>query len=614
MNAIRVNRRSLGVSFSARGEAEVLVWAPFATRLSLVLTESGEEISLEQESLGYWSCFITKLKPGDRYRYRLNERDEFPDPASLFQPLGVAGPSQVFNPHSFPWTDYTWNNIPLQEYVFYEIHTGTFTYQGTFSGIADKLDYVKDLGITTIELMPVAQFSGNRNWGYDGVFPFAVQNSYGGPESLQHLVNACHKKGIAVVLDIVYNHVGPEGNVLQKFGPYFTDKYHTPWGDAVNMDDAGCDAVRKYIIENALMWFRDFHIDALRLDAVHAIKDFSPTHILRELKEYTTELTQVTGRPYYLIVESDLNDVRFIDATERKGFAMDAQWADEFHHALRVVTGNERNGYYKDFNGLVHFAKSYRDAYVYDGIYSPHRQKTFGTKTTGFSNNKFVVFSQNHDHIGNRMLGERIGSLVSFEMQKVMAAAVIMSPFLPLLFMGEEYGETNPFQYFVDHSDEELIESVRKGRKKEFTAFHQEGDVPDPKSAVVFQKSALNWSLVETARHAAMLSYYKDILSLRKNLPAITRADREQMTMKVFEAEQLLIVKRDYNGDAVLCIFNFSGTEQEIINPFPNEPWIVRLYSSNAKYGTSSSESCPVDNHRLRLSKESFLLLTNDHV
>lgn len=364
--------------------------------------------------------------------------------------------------------------------------------------------------------MPVAQFSGARNWGYDGVFPFAVQNSYGGPEALQHFVNACHQHNIAVVLDVVYNHVGPEGNNLGKFGPYFTDKYKTPWGEAINFDDAGCDGVRKYFIENVLMWFRDFHIDALRLDAVHAIKDFGPSHILKEIKQHTDALMQETGRAHYLIAECDLNDIKYIQPIEEGGYGMDAQWIDEFHHSLRVTAGNERTGYYQDFDGILHLAKSFHDGYVFDGIYSAHRQKTFGTKTTGIAGEKFIVFSQNHDHVGNRMLGERTSTLVSFEMQKLLAATCLISPYLPMLFMGEEYSEKNPFLYFVSHSDKALVEAVRKGRKEEFAEFHNEGEVPDPQAEETFQQSKLQWHLLQEKQHSAMLSFYKSLIALRK--------------------------------------------------------------------------------------------------
>ncbi|HYF03863.1 MAG TPA: alpha-amylase family glycosyl hydrolase, partial [Patescibacteria group bacterium] len=350
---IRTNvmRRTIGVNFLNNGEAEISIWAPL--RESVALLFKNTKLLLKKDEWGYWNGTTNLLKKGDTYKILLDDEKELPDPASLSQPDGVHAHSQTIDVRNFAWTDTAWKNVPLQDYIFYELHTGTFTPEGTFNSIEEKLDFLKSLGITAIEIMPVAQFPGERNWGYDGVFPFAVQNSYGGAEGLQRLVNACHEKGIAVVLDVVYNHLGPEGNYFGEYGPFFTEKYKTPWGDAINFDDAYCDGVRKFFIENALMWFRDFHIDALRLDAVHAIKDFSPTHILKEIKEHVDELMQQTGRTHYLIVELDLNDNRFINPLQKGGYGMDAQWIDEFHHALRVTSGQEKSGYYSDFSGIA---------------------------------------------------------------------------------------------------------------------------------------------------------------------------------------------------------------------------------------------------------------------
>lgn len=445
MTDINVHKRSIGVNFNENNEAEIQVWSPTAEQIAIAF--DGGKINLNKEGHGYWRAKTKKIQPGTRYKILLNNKDQFPDPASLSQPEGVHESSEAIDLKTFQWTDAQWKNIPLDEYLIYELHTGTFTPEGTFAAIEKKLDHLVSVGITAIEIMPVAQFPGNRNWGYDGVFPFAVQNSYGGAEALQHLVNACHQKEVAVILDVVYNHLGPEGNYLGAFGPYFTGKYKTPWGNAVNFDDAWCDGVRSYFIENALMWFRDFHVDALRLDAVHAIKDLSPVHILREIREYVDELMKTTGRKHYLIVELDLNDNRFINPVSQCGYGMDAQWIDEFHHALRVTATGEQNGYYSDFHGIEHLAKAYKDAYVYDGRFSPHRKKTFGVKTEN-EGKQFVVFSQNHDQIGNSMLGERAGQLVSFEMQKLMAGAIVTSPYLPMFFMGEEWSEPHPFFVF----------------------------------------------------------------------------------------------------------------------------------------------------------------------
>lgn len=609
MTTLRVNRKSLGVNFSARGEAEVLVWAPEAKTVNVWLVDKKKRLELIGRDGGYWSCITPAIVPGDAYYLELNG-EQFPDPASLHQPQGVSGPSEVFNPGAFHWTDHEWINLPQRDYIIYELHTGTFSAAGTFEGIIEKLPYLNDLGITAIEIMPVAQFPGTRNWGYDGVFPFAVQHSYGGPLGLQKLVDACHAHGIAVILDVVYNHLGPEGNILPAFGPYFTDKYKTPWGQAVNFDDAHCDAVRRYFLENALMWLRDFHIDALRLDAVHAIKDFSPKHWLRELRECVDELMQETNRMHYLMVECDLNDRKFIDPVDAHGYGMHAQWVDEFHHALRVTAGQPKTGYYEDFNGLLYLAKSWQDGYVYTGQYSPHRSKTFGTDTIGIEPFRFVVFSQNHDHVGNRMLGERTSVLVNFEMQKVLAAAVLTSSFLPLLFMGEEYGETNPFLYFVSHEGKELAEAVREGRKREFKAFHIEGEFPDPQREETFWQSKLGWSILTKEEHATLFRYYQQLIALRKKLNAIGRADRENLKLDVFESQQVMLVHRWHAEEHVLCVFNFSNQLQTVSSALLDKPWKLVLNSAASEwYGVNDLDFNQTN--RLVLAPESFLLLTH---
>jgi len=554
-----------GVCFESK-EAVVQLWAPLAQKAGLLL-EDGAYLPLEKGDRGYWHLRTTALQPGSRYRFSIDGQNPLPDPASLSQPDGVHAASEAIDVQRFQWQDAQWHNLPLEDYIIYELHTGTFSPGGNFEGIERKLDYLKELGITAIEIMPVAQFPGSRNWGYDGVFPYAVQNSFGGPEGLARLVDACHQKGLSVILDVVYNHLGPEGNYLGAYGPYFTDKYKTPWGSAINFDDAWCDGVRDFFIENALMWFRDFHIDALRLDAVHAIKDFSARHVLQELHERLAMLMQETGRRHYLIVESDLNDVRFINPKEKGGYGMDAQWVDEFHHALRVAAGEARQGYYRDFEGIGHLAKSYQDAYVYDGIYSPHRHKTFGSKTTGQPGNKFIVFSQNHDQVGNRMLGERSSQLYAFEMQKLLAAAVMLSPFLPLLFMGEEYAESHPFLYFVSHTDPDLVAAVRKGRSDEFKEFHAAGEAPDPQSEETFQQSKLQWDLLEKEPHQTMLRYYKALLALRKSNPALKDPNRAHLAVAVNKAQQWLMLIRKNKDQYLSCWLNFSKSAAEIKVP-----------------------------------------------
>lgn len=604
-----IAKRALGVNFNEN--AEVTVWAPSANNVELIV--NGDYlVALEKQKYGYWKAFSTDIKPGDTYKIKL-DGEAFPDPASLSQPDGVHGDSEVIDLSAHPWQDDNWENIPLEEYILYELHTGTFTPEGTFAAIEQKLDYLKNLGINAIELMPVAQFPGDRNWGYDGVFPFAVQNSYGGAAALQNLVDACHAKGIAVVLDVVYNHLGPEGNYLENFGPYFTEKYTTPWGKAVNFDDAGCDAVRNYVIENALMWFRDFHIDALRLDAVHAIKDFSPVHILKEVKLRVKELSKKSGREHYLIVELDLNDNRFINPIDENGFGMDAQWIDEFHHSLRTAAGGDTNGYFADFNGIEHLAKAYQDAYVYDGQYSPHRDKKFGVKAEDNPGKQFIVFSQNHDQVGNRMLGERTSRLMSFEMQKLLAAAVIFSPFLPMLFMGEEYSEPNPFQYFVSHTDPDLAEAVRKGRKEEFAAFHAQGEAPDPMAKSTFEHSTLQWELINQEPHQTMLKYYKKLIALRKQVPALKHLNRKHVKVEYDKEKQTLMLRRWHKDQQLICLMNFSKAEQTIVLPSESSVWYKIIDSASSEWkGSHESVEEVSSKKKLKLPAEAFLMYGND--
>ncbi|WP_018614228.1 malto-oligosyltrehalose trehalohydrolase [Segetibacter koreensis] len=610
MNQIDVKKRSIGINFNKDGLAEVSIWAPLAENVAIAVNKKNT-IKLVKDELGYWTTLTDEIQAGDLYKIQLDEK-EYPDPASLSQPNGVHDVSKAINLRTLTVNDTGWNNLPLEEYVIYELHTGTFTPEGTFSGIEKKLDYLKDLGVNAIEIMPVSQFPGSRNWGYDGVFPFAVQDSYGGAEGLSHLVQACHEKGLAVILDVVYNHLGPEGNYLSAFGTYFTDKYNTPWGKAINFDDTWCDGVRQYFIQNTLMWFRDFHIDALRMDAVHAIKDFSPVHILREIKQQVNRLMEETGRTHYLIVELDLNDNRFINPLEQQGFGMDAQWIDEFHHALRVTAGEKRNGYYSDFNGLSHLAKAYKDAYVFDGQFSPHRKKFFGVKADNNPGKQFIVFSQNHDHVGNRMLGERTSKLVSLEMQKLMAGAVLVSPYLPMLFMGEEYGEPHPFLYFVSHTDTDLAEAVRKGRKAEFAAFHAEGEAPDPVAESTFEKSKLQWQLVKQEPHETTLKFYKTLIALRKQQLALSDLNRDHLDVEIDESKQTLLLHRWHGSEHIYCIMNFSKEKQNLSLPKYKKEWQKLLDSADPIWnGPAASPDIIPGESTVMIQPESFLIYKN---
>ena len=610
MNSDILRKYQHGLHFNNEGHAEIVVWAPLAEKIELALQGSGKRLPLAKEELGYWKAGSSEIKPGDLYKIVIDGEKELPDAASLAQPEGIHGPSMAVDLKRARWSDENWRNHPLDDYILYELHTGTFTEEGTFAGLEQKLDYLKDLGVNAIEIMPVAQFAGDRNWGYDGAAPFAVQNSYGGAEALQHLVDVCHQKGIAVVLDVVYNHLGPEGNYLPDYGPYFTSKYNTPWGNAINFDDEYCYGVRQYFIQNALMWFRDFHIDALRLDAVHAIKDFSPAHILREIKLEVNKLMEQTGRKHYLIVELDLNDTRFINPLEEQGYGMDAQWIDEFHHALRISAGEEKTGYYSDFQGVADLAKSYRDAYVFDGQYSEHRKKFFGIKAENNPGHQFIVFSQNHDQVGNRMLGERLNELVSFEMKKVAAGAVLISPYLPMLFMGEEWIERRPFLYFVSHTDEQLAESVREGRKQEFADFHADGEAPDPVSEETFDESKVQWRLLNKEPHKTILNYYKTLISLRKQHPVLKRPDRKLSDVECQEDQQLIFLHRWSEDQHVYCLMNFSKQQQEVKLPDLKEEWKKLVYSAEARWkGNATLPETFASGQSISLAPESLLII-----
>lgn len=566
--------RSLGANI-IEGKTYVTVWAPLRESLHLVL-ENGQVEAMGKDEQGIWTTKSIALPAGQRYKLSVEESEPLPDPCSLSQPDGVHGYSEVIDLNKHDWGDSTWQNPVLASYILYELHVGTFTPEGTFDAIVQKLDYLVELGINAIELMPVAQFPGERNWGYDGVFPYAVQNSYGGPYALQRLVDACHQKGIAVVLDVVYNHLGPEGNYLGAYGPYFTDKYHTPWGEAINVDDTYSDGVRQFIIENMLMWFRDFHIDALRLDAVHALKDFGAKQILAAMREASDKLSQQTGRHHYLIGECDLNDVRYIREEKNGGYGLHGQWIDEFHHALRVSVGEPKTGYYADFESITHLSKSYAHAYVYNGIYSPHRKKTFGNEALGAKGEQFVVFSQNHDQVGNRMLGERSSQLYSLALQQLMATAVLAAPYLPMLFMGEEYGEKQPFQYFVSHTDEELAEAVRKGRREEFKDFHGEEEAPDPMAVDTFTRSKLNWRLLESEQHNTLLQFYKKLIALRKKHSAWHTLDRTCVQAVSLPHQQSLILHRWDDSESLFFFFNFGRQGQRL--PLDADGPLVKIF------------------------------------
>ncbi|WP_443945969.1 malto-oligosyltrehalose trehalohydrolase [Pedobacter sp. AW1-32] len=599
-----INKRRIGLNFT-NAQAEIWLWAPNAIGVQLLFGNSNA-IALESKPYGYWFLSTQEIKPGDEYCFEIQLKDQNfvqrADPASVYQKNGIAHNSTAFDLQTYQWSDQDWKGIDRQDLIFYEIHVAAFTAEGTFQSLQSKLDYLVELGITAIEIMPVAQFSGNRNWGYDGVFPFAVQNSYGGPQEFQEFINVCHQKGLAVILDVVYNHIGPEGNHLTDFGPFFTEKYHTPWGDAINFDDSGADGVRNFYLENALMWLRDFHIDGLRLDAVHAIKDFSAKHFLEELRILVDQLAEQTQRKYHLIAELDLNDNRFINPIEKGGYGMHAQWIDEFHHALRVSTGQQKHGYYEDFDGVADLARAYQNAYVYNGQFSKHRNRNFGRSANENTGDQFVVFSQNHDQVGNRMKGERSSVLVRKSQQQLMAAAVLLSPYLPLIFMGEEYAETNPFPFFVSYSDPDLIEAVRKGRKTEFAAFAQD-EMPDPQSDGTFNSAKLDWTKLKKPEHVEMFDFYKKLIQLRKENTVLHTLNRNSLEVKIWPSDASVLLLRRWNADQEVFIwFNFSSQDHEIARPDVVGPLDILV---------SYSEQNPITNHSIYLPAESFIVFSH---
>ncbi|MCG2682742.1 MAG: malto-oligosyltrehalose trehalohydrolase [Planctomycetales bacterium] len=500
------------------------VWAPRSENVSLVAwpDDSRTETAMTPEGFGYFTCRQSDVRAGLRYAFRLDDGREYPDPASRWQPDGVHQPSALWFPTEYKWGDGSWRGVPREELAVYELHVGAFTPEGTFAAIIPRLGQLAELGVTAIELMPVAQFPGERNWGYDGVHPFAAQNTYGGPPALQELIDAAHQAGLAVLLDVVYNHFGSEGNYLGLFGPYETDRYRTPWGKAVNFDGPESDPVRRFVIDNALFWVRDFHADGLRLDAVHAIHDFSARHILAELQSEVQAEAARAGRVVHVIAESDLNDVRLVVPPERGGHGLDAAWSDDFHHCVHALLTGERDGYYRDFGRPEQLAKAYNDVYVYDGCYSPFRQRRHGNRVGEADRTRFVVSVGNHDQVGNRALGERLTALLPPEARRLACGLLLVSPCVPLLWMGEEYGETRPFPFFSSFGDPQLVEAVRRGRREEFAAleFRWGTEIPDPQSPETFLAAKLQWDW-SSPEPSARRRLHADLLAARRCWPAL---------------------------------------------------------------------------------------------
>lgn len=601
------------------------VWAPAAESVDLVLLDDDgqREVPLERELSGDFVQELFGLGEGQRYGFRVNHGPLRPDPASRWQPNGVHHPSAVFCPERFFWTDQTWKGVPRDELVLYELHVGTFTPEGTFDAIIPRLESLKDLGVTALELMPVAQFSGDRNWGYDGVHPFAVQHSYGGPRRLQRLIDACHRVGLGVILDVVFNHLGPEGNYLGEFGPYFTDRYRTPWGPAINFDQPGCDGVRAFVLDNVRYWVRDFHIDGLRLDAVHTMFDSSPYHILLAIKEAAAQEAERRGWPVHVMAESNLNDVRLLDPPENGcgwvsagefnaeasatpsisgGCRLDAVWNDDFHHAVHALLTGERQGYYVDYGQPEHLVKALNHTFVYDGCHSTYRGGRYGTEVRHRSGDHFIVSIQNHDQVGNRARGDRFGTLLNPAQQRLAAGLLLLAPHLPLLFMGEEYGETRPFPFFCSFEEERLIRAVRRGRRREFARFGWQGDVPDPQAASTFLSAKLSWSWPHGTHSAGLRRLYRDLLQARRRWPALQDFQlRRAALLPNCRAPGVLRLVRGgllpEDKEALVAYFNLGPAPQPL--PDTGETGCCcstcLLSSEDWAYGGSRTSACPWD-------------------
>ena len=581
------NVQSIGAFVTGPSQVTFRAWAPWVKTLAVeILGSQTEVIPMQPQPFGYWETTISNVGIGTRYQYMLHEKLTRPDPASRFQPEGVHGPSEVIDTSSFVWTDQQWKGIPLQDYIIYELHPGTFTTEGTFDAIIPLLPYLRDdVGITAIELMPITQFPGTRNWGYDGTYLFAPQNTYGGALGLQKLIDACHHTGLAVILDVVYNHLGPEGNYWGDFGPLFTDHYRTPWGSAINFDGAHSDAVRDLIISNAVYWIRDFHIDALRLDAVHGIFDSSVTHILKDIRDTVHAVARQEDRLAFVIAESDFNDSKLLSASSKGGYNLDAQWNDDFHHALHALVTGERQGYYTDFGSLDQLATAFRKHFVLSGQYSQHRQRRHGNSAAHLLPSQFVVFAQNHDQIGNRAQGDRLSNLIPHAAQQVLAASVLFSPFIPLLFMGEEYGERAPFQYFIDHGDEHLIEAVRKGRLAEFKPFGWK-NIPDPYVLTTFERSRLTSLEARDKAQQHMAAWTKQLIALRKQHPSLGTGVKGHQLRVWMNPEKtvLTIYRKNPNAEAMLLILGFNDQPTTFTIRQPKGQWTLILDNREPEY------------------------------
>jgi maltooligosyltrehalose trehalohydrolase len=583
--------KKAGAVYTHNKACDFTVWAPEKERVELHLVAPAESrIPMQPDEEGYFYTKVDKLAPGTQYFFTVDGQDT-PDPASAYQPQGVHGPSELVDHTAFQWHDQQWKVPLLKELVMYELHVGTFTAAGTFEAILPFLDELAATGINAIQLMPVNQFPGDRNWGYDGVYPYAVQHSYGGPEGLKILVDACHRKGIAVFLDVVYNHMGPEGNYLSRYGPYFSGAYSTPWGDAINFDGAWCDGVKAFFTDNIVYWFEYYHIDGLRLDAIHYIFDHNAVNFWDITHQKVRNLEAQLGRKFYLIAESDYNSPKVVKHPDAGGLGLDAMWLDDFHHALYVLLHPEGKARYADYGTMEQLAKAYTDGFVHSGEYVKARKRRHGASSAGLPGDRFVAFNQNHDQVGNRPAGERLSVLVDFRRLKLAAAALLLSPYIPMLFMGEEYGEDNPFFYFVDHGDEGLIKSVQEGRRKEFEGFLPPGVAfPDPQSAATFHRSKLQWEKRSKEPHRNLLEWYKTLIQLRRNNEVLQRLEKDSIRIDLLGEHGFAMHRQCPDSKQhLLCLFNLSDTRLRYTMPPYQEQWRLILDSGEEKQPSPAS-------------------------
>lgn len=554
------------------------VWAPFANTVELLLFDSEASVhALKADRVvpmfagmaGRFGCELTGIAEGQRYMYRLNGGRPRPDPASRWQPDGVHLPSAVWSAETFEWSDHAWAGHQQADLVIYELHVGTLTAAGTLDALIPRLPDLRELGVTAIELLPVGQFPGEFGWGYDGTYWFAVQHSYGGPRALQRLVDACHAAGLSVILDVIYNHLGPEGNYLAEFGPYFQHENGTPWGPAVNYDRDGSDGVREFVLQNVRQWIRDFHVDGLRLDAIQEIYDSSPTHILAQIAQTAEAESNSLGRPIHVIGETNQNDVRLTAPRTAGGYQLSATWNDEFHHTVHVLLTGEQNGYYADYaDPPRQLHQVLNEVYVHNGSYCPSRGRLHGTSAAGVPSDQFVVSIQTHDQVGNRAQGDRLHAMTSPEQQRLAAGLLLISPFLPMLFMGEEYGEQRPFPFFCDFGDPDLRAAVNRGRQAEFAAFGWGDNLPDPCSRQTFEAAKLTWSWPAGSAAARLRQLYRDLLTIRRLHPAMTDGKIRRATWIYEEtASPLLCVERRSEvakSSPLFAVFHLHGDGLEL--------------------------------------------------